>query len=108
MDERCVRCGATLQDEGGTGWVDMDGYVICQDWTGHDQDGLYGPSHTPYDEEQEREDGNAYEVHPDDIKCQYCERDRFRQELEMIVGELESSVRHAADMLRRITNECST
>lgn len=85
----CWRCGETIEHEEDTGWVDKDGYVICQDWTGHDADGKYGPSHSPDRDECMEEDLKAEAVHQDGHPCRYCYEEQVKEEL---VKQLEDTL----------------
>jgi hypothetical protein len=70
----CARCGKQITlIEMEDLWEDGDGYAVCHDWTGHDRDGIYAPSHHPQADMCAAEDITAYEVHADaDGPCWRC------------------------------------
>lgn len=72
---RCVRCGSTIVPLApfATGtWEDGGGRVVCADWTGHDKDGVFAPSHTDDPLFAQLEDAEAFAVHPDTDPCWRC------------------------------------
>jgi hypothetical protein len=69
----CARCGREIAlVEMEDSWEDGEGCFTCSDWTGHDKNGIFGPSHHPQADMCAAEDSAAYSVHSDDEPCWRC------------------------------------
>jgi hypothetical protein len=74
----CARCGEELlnegfYDDGSPCWSSDGGVYVCMDFHGHDEHGLFAPSHTPSAYQAKKDNARWYVLR--DFDCDDCEID---------------------------------